>query len=512
MAKQKSARPIATPRGVDAEDVPVVGGREPCPCGSGRRYKACHGRAASHADTHLVERPFAGLAGEADWVALREIVPAATASLRPVGEWAGRSVTLATVLPLAWPALVRTDGEVYVGLQVRGGSGDASRDVAAALVRALEAEPGTPIEPAGLPGPGPRLQDLLDPDAPFEVTVRDGFDFWIEGIDDIDSETRGSMERANAAVVPTDRLTSVEAAYVARLPERSHLRWVLTEPEDSLLDAFARMRVAGDLGLGEETKYIGAFRAARAGGAGVGPADRGHRRGDGRAGSGLAWPAGCCAPGRRTAERRGAPRAQRTRQSAAHPALIAPAPQSTVTGSLSALSPSPRKGRPVSLDANVVQYIALGAAVAAVLALLLAVVATLRLRKMRRTYTVLQGDGGSDSFVEIVARKSAQVDDLREDVTQVHQRLDAVQASLADAISHIAVVRYDAFSDMGGRMSFSVAMLDDIGDGLVLTSINGRTETRTYAKGVKAGASEASLSPEEEQVVGWAMRDVKRNA
>ena len=122
----------------------------------------------------------------------------------------------------------------------------------------------------------------------------------------------------------------------------------------------------------------------------------------------------------------------------------------------------------MSLDANVVQYIALGAAVAAVLALLLAVVATLRLRTMRRVYTVLQGDGGSDSFVEIVARKSAQVDDLRQDVTEVHQRLDAVQASLADAISHIAVVRYDAFSDMGGRMSFSVAMLDDIGDGLVL--------------------------------------------
>jgi hypothetical protein len=166
----------------------------------------------------------------------------------------------------------------------------------------------------------------------------------------------------------------------------------------------------------------------------------------------------------------------------------------------------------VSLDANVVQYVALGAAVAAVLALLLAVVATLRLRKMRRAYTVLQSAGGSDSFVDIVARKSAQVDDLRQDVTQVHQRLDAVQASLSDAISHIAVVRYDAFSDMGGRMSFSVAMLDDSGDGLVLTSINGRTETRTYAKGVKAGSSEASISPEEEQVIGWAMRDVKRNS
>ncbi|WP_229868566.1 SEC-C metal-binding domain-containing protein, partial [Streptomyces chryseus] len=56
-------------------EVPVVGAREPCPCGSGRRYKACHGRAAAHAVTELVQRPFEGLAGESDWVALRELVP-----------------------------------------------------------------------------------------------------------------------------------------------------------------------------------------------------------------------------------------------------------------------------------------------------------------------------------------------------------------------------------------------------------------------------------------------------
>ena len=59
---------------------------------------------------------------------------------------------------------------------------------------------------------------------------------------------------------------------------------------------------------------------------------------------------------------------------------------------------------------------------------------------------------------------------------------------------------------MGGRLSFSVALLDDAGDGLVLTSINGRTETRTYAKGVKGGTSEQSLSPEEEQAIGFARR------
>ena len=81
---------------------------------------------------------------------------------------------------------------------------------------------------------------------------------------------------------------------------------------------------------------------------------------------------------------------------------------------------------------------------------------------------------------------------------------------ITQALRHVAVVRYDAFQDMGGRMSFSAALLDDAGDGLVLTSINGRSETRTYAKGVKAGASEHPLSPEEVQVVDHAMRAAAR--
>jgi hypothetical protein len=163
----------------------------------------------------------------------------------------------------------------------------------------------------------------------------------------------------------------------------------------------------------------------------------------------------------------------------------------------------------VNLSANVVQYLALGGAIAGGLGLLLGIASAVRIGRMRRAYTVLQGAEGPDSFVEVVARKTEQVDGLRQEVAAVQQRLDVVQSDLADAISHVAVVRYDAFNDMGGRLSFSVALLDDQGDGLVLTSINGRTETRTYAKGVKAGASEASLSPEEDQVVGWAMRDVR---
>jgi hypothetical protein len=72
------------------------------------------------------------------------------------------------------------------------------------------------------------------------------------------------------------------------------------------------------------------------------------------------------------------------------------------------------------------------------------------------------------------------------------------------------VVRYDAFGDMGGRLSFTAALLDDSGDGLVITSINGRTESRAYAKGVKEGASDQSLSPEEIQAIQLALgRKVK---
>ena len=74
------------------------------------------------------------------------------------------------------------------------------------------------------------------------------------------------------------------------------------------------------------------------------------------------------------------------------------------------------------------------------------------------------------------------------------------------ALRHVAVVRYDAFGDMGGHLSFSAALLDDNGDGLVLSSINGRTETRTYAKPLVGLQSEHTLSPEENEAIENARR------
>ena len=260
--KQNRPQPSA-PASVTDLEVPVVGMREPCPCGSGRRYKACHGRAAAKAGQELVRRPFAGLASETDWVALREIVPSATAPLTLKPEYAapldGRPVTLATVLPLAWPALVRTDGDVFLGLQTATSGGDASRDLADALLRAVAAEPGTPVPP-GRVAAGPRLQDVLL-DAPLDLTIHAGFDFWLEGTGEPTADVAESMQRANASVVPTSRLSGVEAAYWCRIGTKEHLRWVMPFDEEPLLDALARLHARGADLLGDSTRLIGTFRA-----------------------------------------------------------------------------------------------------------------------------------------------------------------------------------------------------------------------------------------------------------
>ncbi|MFF5974929.1 DUF5926 family protein [Streptomyces sp. NPDC012769] len=245
-------------------EIPVVGAREPCPCGSGRRYKACHGRAAAHAVTELVQRPFEGLPGECDWVALRELVPAATAPLTLKGGLPEGvpSVTLATVLPMAWPALRRDDGSVLLALQNDTSSGDLSRDLADTLERALVAEPGTPVAPRRVPAEGPRLQDVLDLDSDFAPDVHSGFEFWIpESADNSNPEVAASLERANAAAIPTVKLAGVDSAYWCETPDKNHLRWVMPHPEEKLLDALARLQAAGTSSLGPDTRLVGSFRA-----------------------------------------------------------------------------------------------------------------------------------------------------------------------------------------------------------------------------------------------------------
>ncbi|SCE76125.1 hypothetical protein GA0074696_0683 [Micromonospora purpureochromogenes] len=212
----------------------------------------------------FVPRPFEGLADEPEWIALRELVPAASAPLRLtpelVEEYGDSPVTLATVLPMAAPAMTKPDGRVFIGLQRHQQSGDVSRDLAEALLCALRTEPGGQVTVPPLPGPGPRLQDVLV-DGPLEITMHDGFDFWLDPGAADDPSVQASLERANAAIYPTVRLAAARAAYWCQVPEKAHVRWVLPEDEDSALDALSRLSAAGILTLGEGTKFAGMFRA-----------------------------------------------------------------------------------------------------------------------------------------------------------------------------------------------------------------------------------------------------------
>jgi Family of unknown function (DUF5926) len=212
----------------------------------------------------FVARPFAGLADEPEWVALRELVPAATAPLRLAPELAEqfgeRPVTLATVLPMAWPAMTKPDGHIFLGLQRHVQSGDVSRDLAVALLSALQTEPGGTVSVPALPGAGPRLDDVLV-DGPLDVTLHDGFEFWLEGDAGDDPNVKASLERANSSVYPTVRLAAARAAYWCRVPDKGHVRWVLGDDEDVALDALARLGAAGELTLGDGTRFAGMFRA-----------------------------------------------------------------------------------------------------------------------------------------------------------------------------------------------------------------------------------------------------------
>lgn len=93
------------------------------------------------------------------------------------------------------------------------------------------------------------------------------------------------------------------------------------------------------------------------------------------------------------------------------------------------------------------------------------------------------------------------------ELAQLNRRIDGLSGG-SRGLARVAVVRYDAFEDLGGRLSFSAAVLDDAGRGFVLTAIHGRSETRSYVKQIPAPADSAQrdLSPEENQAVREAMR------
>jgi hypothetical protein len=105
----------------------------------------------------------------------------------------------------------------------------------------------------------------------------------------------------------------------------------------------------------------------------------------------------------------------------------------------------------------------------------------------------------------ILQGQAQQMQRLERAIRALHATDKKQQVEIEGSVRNVALLRYDAFEDVGGRLSFSCAMLDEHGSGVVLTSINGRQETRVYAKPVTGGVSTHNLSLEEEEAIRRAL-------
>jgi hypothetical protein len=153
--------------------------------------------------------------------------------------------------------------------------------------------------------------------------------------------------------------------------------------------------------------------------------------------------------------------------------------------------------------------IAIAAAAVAAVGLLGCVALSISLRRVRRAQRVLLGEGQQTDLVAHAASMREAFEALREYVDETAVRLDsrlaAVEGTLRGTIAHRALVRYDAYNELSGRQSMSIALLDEDRSGIVLSCIHHRDQARVYGKQVHAGQGELELSPEEAEAVRLAL-------
>jgi Protein of unknown function (DUF4446) len=149
--------------------------------------------------------------------------------------------------------------------------------------------------------------------------------------------------------------------------------------------------------------------------------------------------------------------------------------------------------------------VAIAAAVVAVLALMSCVALMLAMRRLRRAQQTVLGEHPQRDLVAHSAAMEEAFEALREYVGDAASRLDGrlagAELALRGAIAHRALVRYDAYNELSGKQSMSIALLDDQQSGIVLSCIHHRDQARVYAKQVHGGEGELELSPEEAEAV-----------
>lgn len=241
--------------------------QEVLPEGMSRRQAKLAARAAERAKLQKDPRPYAGYAMEADLIAMQEFVPAAhvTVETAAVGDAPATTVHLSTVLPGAVAAMRRAEaegGDAFVALQSQRRGDNPNRDLARALAWVATAEPGQSLEVGIADGSEPALADILAPATEAEIHVEQDFNYWLTENQRQNPQVAATLKQANDSVLPSYRIDAEipGAAWWINPGERAHIRWVRLEEEGPLLDALARVHAAGELNLGEGSKFAGVFR------------------------------------------------------------------------------------------------------------------------------------------------------------------------------------------------------------------------------------------------------------
>lgn len=150
-------------------------------------------------------------------------------------------------------------------------------------------------------------------------------------------------------------------------------------------------------------------------------------------------------------------------------------------------------------------YVILGMAVVMVVMLAFLIINSVKIKKMKLTYTSFMSGKDGKSLEEVILKRFKEVDELKKEDAAKKVQLDDINESLRYAFSKMGMVKYDAFNEMGGKLSFALALLDNRNNGFLINAMHSREGCYTYVKEIINGESYINLGEEEEKALNKAI-------
>ncbi len=142
-----------------------------------------------------------------------------------------------------------------------------------------------------------------------------------------------------------------------------------------------------------------------------------------------------------------------------------------------------------------------GIAIIMIIFLIIAIVQAVKLSKMRKRYNQMMAGSGVENLETLLLDLKLQMDSIEDDEQNKRDRFQAIEHRLRQVPAHIGMKRYNAFSEHGSDLSFSLAILNDESDGVILTGLHNRDSSYMYAKPIVKSESTYNLSPEEKEAI-----------